>query len=172
MSGTKSARERRWLLTQSRGAQIPVAMSLGWLNFVGGRLMFMGPTFCPHRVFMCFICLSEQTAIISLHRWLLLIGFCKWLFVFTNWTCNSGYFLSFKAVPWLRWLVAGLVQRRCGFGLRPDRVRFVVEKGTSTQVFSPSTSVFPCLYYYISAPYLSSCTCCCYKDKLESPGDV
>jgi len=32
-------------------------------------------TFCPHSVFMCFVCISEQTAIISLHsiNWLVFI---------------------------------------------------------------------------------------------------
>jgi hypothetical protein len=32
-------------------------------------------TFCPHSVFMCFVCVSEQTAIISLHNinWLVCI---------------------------------------------------------------------------------------------------
>jgi len=30
-------------------------------------LTFSNSTFCPHSVFMCFVWISEQTAIISLH---------------------------------------------------------------------------------------------------------
>jgi len=30
-------------------------------------LTFNNPTFCPHTVFVCFVWLSEQTAIISLY---------------------------------------------------------------------------------------------------------
>jgi hypothetical protein len=35
----------------------------------------MNPTFCPHSVFMCFVWISEQTAIISLYsiNWLVFV---------------------------------------------------------------------------------------------------
>ena len=38
-------------------------------------LTFSNPTFCPHSVFMCFVWISEQTAIISLYNinWLVFI---------------------------------------------------------------------------------------------------
>ena len=38
-------------------------------------LTFSNPTFCPHSVFMCFVWISEQTAIISLYNinWLVCI---------------------------------------------------------------------------------------------------
>ena len=38
-------------------------------------LTFNNSTFCPHTVFMCFVCISEQTAIISLYNinWLVFI---------------------------------------------------------------------------------------------------
>ena len=35
-----------------------------FLNFGNG---IKNSTFCPHSVFMCFVWISEQTAIISLH---------------------------------------------------------------------------------------------------------
>ena len=39
-------------------------------------LTFSNTTFCPHSVFMCFVCISEQTAIISLYNinWLVCIA--------------------------------------------------------------------------------------------------
>jgi hypothetical protein len=38
-------------------------------------LTFSNPTFCPHSVFMCFVCISEQRAIIILYsiNWLVCI---------------------------------------------------------------------------------------------------
>jgi histidinol dehydrogenase len=35
--------------------------------YVPPGLTFNNSTFCPHRVFMCFVRISEQTAIISLY---------------------------------------------------------------------------------------------------------
>ena len=40
------------------------------------QLTFNNSTFCPHSVFMCFVWISEQTAIISLYNinWLVFIA--------------------------------------------------------------------------------------------------
>jgi hypothetical protein len=38
-----------------------------WLLYVPPGLTFTNSTFCPHSVFMCFVWISEQTAIISLY---------------------------------------------------------------------------------------------------------
>jgi hypothetical protein len=60
--------------------------SINWLVFITetervycavrtGSLTFSNSTFCPHSVFMCFVWISEQTAIISLYsiNWLVFI---------------------------------------------------------------------------------------------------
>jgi len=39
-----------------------------WLLYVPTGLTFNNSTFCPHTVLMCFVWISEQTAIISLYR--------------------------------------------------------------------------------------------------------
>jgi ribosomal protein S26 len=46
-----------------------------WLLYVAPGLTFTNSTFCPHSVFMCFVWISEQTAIISLYsiNWLVSI---------------------------------------------------------------------------------------------------
>jgi hypothetical protein len=46
-----------------------------WLLFVTRCLPFTSSTFCPHSVFMCFVWISEQTAIISRYsiNWLAFI---------------------------------------------------------------------------------------------------
>jgi hypothetical protein len=36
-----------------------------WLLYVPPGLTFTDSTFCPHSVFVCFVWISEQTAIIS-----------------------------------------------------------------------------------------------------------
>ena len=38
-----------------------------WLLYVPAGLTFRNSTFCPHRAFMCFVWIWEQTAIISLY---------------------------------------------------------------------------------------------------------
>ena len=43
--------------------------------------------------------------------------------------------LVFKAVPWLMWLVTGLLRQRPGFGPKPIYMRFVVEKVALKQGF-------------------------------------
>jgi hypothetical protein len=57
-------------------------------------------------------------------------------------------------VPWLRRLAAGLPPRRPGFDPGPVHVGFVVDKVALGQVFSPSTSVFPCQFHSAGAPLL------------------
>jgi hypothetical protein len=46
-----------------------------WLLYVPPGLTFTNSTFCPHSVFMCFVWISEQTAIVSLYsvNWLVFI---------------------------------------------------------------------------------------------------
>jgi hypothetical protein len=46
-----------------------------WLLYVPPGLTLSNSTFCPHSVFMCFVWISEQTAIISLYsiNWLVCI---------------------------------------------------------------------------------------------------
>ena len=38
-----------------------------WSLYVPPGLTFTNSTFCPHSVFICFVWISEQTAIISLY---------------------------------------------------------------------------------------------------------
>jgi hypothetical protein len=46
-----------------------------WLLYVPPGLTFTNSTFCPHSVFMCFVWISEKTAIISLYsiNWLVFV---------------------------------------------------------------------------------------------------
>jgi hypothetical protein len=46
-----------------------------WSFYVPPGLTFINPTFCSHSMFMCFVWISEQTAIISIHsiNWLVFI---------------------------------------------------------------------------------------------------
>jgi len=50
-----------------------------WSLYVPPALTLTNSTFCPHSVFMCFECISEQTAIISIYciNWLVLGAFRK-----------------------------------------------------------------------------------------------
>ena len=74
-------------------------------------------------------------------------------------------------LPWIRWLVAGLLQRRPKFHLRPVHVEYVVDKVSLGQVLSPSTSGFPLHYYStnVSSSYgitYDECNIVLTRDKL------
>jgi hypothetical protein len=57
------------------------------------------------------------------------------------------YHLIIGAVPWLRWLVAGLSPQIPGFAPGSMPVGFVVEKIYAGTGFSPSSSVFSSQYH-------------------------
>jgi hypothetical protein len=60
---------RYWISGMSWTVQIPLA------TICTTSLTFNNSTFCPHCVFMCFVWISEQTAIISLYsvNWLVFV---------------------------------------------------------------------------------------------------
>ena len=76
--------KRRWVRTHGRvryrtkqGNVQTVALTLcsPVVTICTASLTFNNSTFCPHGVFMCFVWISEQTAIISLYNinWLVFI---------------------------------------------------------------------------------------------------
>ena len=98
-------------------------------------LPFNNSTFYPHTVFMCFVWISEQTAIIPLYNinWLVFIN--QSVYCGTSWIfkCGSGCILLSIlsivlsiAVLQLRRLVTSL--RESGSIAGQVRVRFVVKK--------------------------------------------
>jgi len=87
-------------------------------------------TFCPHSVFMCFIWIWEQTAIISVHNY-------NWSVFITETVFTARYGLSFYVILidlLYRRLVAVLTPRRAGCNFRPFLVRFVVYRVAVVQV--------------------------------------
>ena len=115
-------------------------------------------TFCPHSIFMCFVWIWEQTAIISLYSINYVTGLCNrdgvCLLRGTDWVLiyNTGWRLL-MAVAWLRQLHACILPRKPGFDSRPVRVRFVVHKVALGQVAIRKHS--PCSHHqYITLPVL------------------
>ena len=107
-------------------------------------LTFNNSTFCPHSVFMCFVWIWEQTAIISLYS-------INWLVFITETECVycavwTGY-LSIVQVN-LKSLIAEAVSRRpltAGAQVRSQASTHEIcgrHGGTGTD-FSPGTSVPP-----------------------------
>jgi hypothetical protein len=64
-----------------------------------------------------------------------------------------GRLFAALAAPWLRWLVTSISPQRPRFKPWSVCVRFVVDRVALGQGFSPSSSIFPCQYYSIVAPY-------------------
>jgi hypothetical protein len=82
-------------------------------------------TFCPHSVFMCFIWIWEQTAIISLYN-------INWLDFITETECvycavRTGSLYIIQQCS---------SRRKTGFSPGPIRLRFVMGKVTLGNVFS------------------------------------
>ena len=106
-------------------------------------------TFCPHSVFVCFVCISEQIAITSLYS-------INWLVFITQTECVHCVVRTgpiSKLSPDLKYF--GLPLLMSGFDPGSVHVRFGEQCGTETG-FSPRTSFFPCHYDSTSALYSSS----------------
>ena len=69
-------------------------------------LPFTNSTFCPHSVFMCFVWISEQTAIISLYtiNWLVCITEteCVYCAVRAEWWNISRVNFHLQRVTWIK----------------------------------------------------------------------
>jgi hypothetical protein len=109
---------------------------------------FTNSTFCPHSVFMCFVWIWEQTAIISLYR-------INWLVCITETEC------VYCAV---RTEYLNIIQKKRTLFLksridpRPVFVRFVVDRLAMRQVsirilrFPPASIIPPMLRIYLHPP--------------------
>ena len=75
-----------WLVCITETECVYCAVRTGPLYTVS--LTFSNSTFCPHSVFMCFLWISEQTAIISLHN-------INWLVFITKTPCGVSHFLEY-----------------------------------------------------------------------------
>ena len=116
-------------------------------------LTFSNSTLCPHTVFICFVWISEQTAIISLYsiNWLVCITERNSVYCAVRTECLNTTLLV---------LVFEIRAMAQVVGHRPVHVGFVVHKVTLWQYFS-STSVFPHQLYSTNAPYSPMCQRLC-----------
>jgi len=135
------------------------------------QLTFNNSTFCPHSVFMCFVWISEQTAIISLYNinWLVLITETECVDCAVRTKCiyiyNTGYQISLSiSVPWLCLLSLGFSPPRPGFDLRSVYVRFVMDKLERETGSSLSTSFFPRTHHPTNSPFTYSSKSCSYRE--------
>jgi hypothetical protein len=73
----------------------PINPLAQWPLYVPPSLAFINSTFCPHIVFMCFVWISEQTAITCLYcsNWLVFITE-KRVLTHDSGYCNSLRFVS------------------------------------------------------------------------------
>jgi len=105
---------------------------------------------------MCFVWISEQTAIISLYNinWLVFITESECVLLRgTNYICACSARLN-RFVSSLRLSVAGVSPRRPRFDPGLLHVTFVVDEVALGRDFlSPRTSFFPCQYHFTNAPY-------------------
>jgi hypothetical protein len=128
------------------------------------------PTFDSHSVFVCFVWISEQTAIISLYN-IKLTGFYNRDGVFTARYGLSLYIkfmliLVFKTVLLLRRLVPGFSPRRPRFVPRSVHVKSVVDRVARENFFPPRISGVSCQYHPTNA------RCCYYKAVFPNLFDV
>jgi len=119
---------------------------------------------------MCFVWISEQTAIISLYNinWLICINEKESVYCAVR-----TEVLTTIPVNRLRRLVAGLSARRPVFDSSSLRViDYLWCTKWLWDSLSPRTSVLPCQYHSTSAPYASSPTCWTCHNKWANPGNL
>jgi hypothetical protein len=125
-------------------------------------LTFTNSTFCPHSAFMCFVWISEQTAIISIYiNWLVFITETEYVYCAVRTLYITDIITGFNGQP-----VSSFPPRRQRFDLRPVPMRSVVEKVAHGQALLPA-------YFGPPPPdgqYLSSPQYCSYHDKRQSLG--
>jgi len=77
------------------------------VNLCTASLTFSNSTFCPHSVFMCFVWIWEQTAIISLYNinWLVCITETEcllcgtdWIFIYRQFNIQQFYVLPTQCI--------------------------------------------------------------------------
>jgi len=105
-------------------------------------LTFNNSTFCPHTVFMCFVWICEQTAIISLYSINCLVFITEMKCVYCEvrtefWSKILVNRVLKPTVSCLRRLVGGLLPRRHGFDPSSLHMRFVVNKFSLGRFFLP-----------------------------------
>jgi hypothetical protein len=137
-----------------------------WLVYVPPGLTFTNSTFCPHSVFMCFVWISEQTAIISLYsiNWLDFITetecvycavrtgslnatFCPYsVFMCFVWISEQTAIISLHSINWLVFItetesVYHLVPRLMSAAVPPLLHALTACKGTTLRVLPPNDEV-------------------------------
>jgi hypothetical protein len=144
-----------------------------WSLSIPSGLTFNNFTFCPHRLYLCFVWISEQTAIISLYsvNWLVFITETEcvyyavrtWVFKY-NWRLywqhhlSGGYRVSVSAGTRI-WSQAIPCETRGG------------QSGSGTD-FSLRASLFPYQCHSTSGPCSCLLSCCSYHVKHLKPGSL
>ena len=130
---------------------------------------FNNSTFCPHSAFMCFVWIWEQTTIISLYNfnWLVFITETDSVYC----AVRAGYWYTLQCDPNIKRPCFGLgggqspAPLRQDSGLTPRHSLWCLPCIVALRKVFPTVSVFPCQFDSATARYLSSTTCCCYRNK-------
>jgi hypothetical protein len=140
-------------------------------------LTFNNSTFCPQSVFICFVWITEQTAIISLYsaNWLVCITERESVYCEVRTGClyiTEVKLCTLRILSQFRRLIASLSPRWPRFDSRPAHMRFEVELWHWTDL-SPSASVSLRHTIPPRAPNSSSATSGSHrKEKGAEPGDL
>jgi hypothetical protein len=144
---------------------------------LGGHYMYhqfniQQSTFFPHSVFMCFMWISEVTALISQYSisWLVFITEKQCVYCAVRAGSLNLIQVTLQITDRAKLTVADISPQRPGFN--PGPVICGVQSGPGTGC-PPNTSVFSFQYYSTNAPYLSSFTGFSYqKDKRTKSGNL
>jgi hypothetical protein len=88
-----------WLMSQLTLAACP--FKARWLIYIPPSLTFKNSTFCPHSVFMCFVWIWEETAIISLYSINRLVFITETESVYCAVRAGSLYIIQAMCFVWI-----------------------------------------------------------------------
>ena len=143
------------------------------VTICNASLTFTNSPFCPHGVFMCFVWISEQTAIISLYsiNWLVCTAETKCVYC----AVRTGSLNKNQVTQVFNCLGCQLPASHRGgpISIQGQSMWNLWWTKLYLDGFAPGTSNFPRQYHCINVPFKSALACCCYQaSKRAKPGNL
>ena len=145
-----------------------------WSLYVPPRRTLSNSTFCPHSVFMCFVWIWKQTAIISLYNinWLVFITETESVYCAVR--TGSLYIIQVMCFVWI-WEQTAIISlyniNWLVFITETESVYCAVRTGY-LYIIQVNRSLISGMSSFHQTPHPSASRCCSYQDKRAMPGNL